>query len=157
MEDSSQILECLTVSNYNIYLPHLLKYLNGRKENFQAGCISDASLLWRKLTSDQEILDIVHGMHIEFNQLPVQFVPCLNSHIADENQRHVDEEISSLLEKKVIVPSPREHGEFISPILLRSKKDGSFRMVLNLKKLNSFVVYHHFKMDTTWSAVNMMK
>ena len=157
MEDSPQILECLTVSNYNTYLPHLVKYLNERKESFQAGCISDASLLWRKLTSDQEILDIVHGMHIEFNQLPVQLVPCLNTHIADENQIHVDEEISSLLDKKVIVPSPRVHGEFISPIFLRGKKDGSFRMVLNLKKLNRFVVYHHFKMDTIWSAVNMMK
>ena len=157
MEDNSQILECLTVSNYNTYLPHLLKCLTERKESFQAGCISDASLLWRKLTSDQEILDIVHGMHIEFNQLPIQLVPCLNTHIADENQIHVDKEKSSLLDKKVIVPSPREHREFISPIFLRGKKDGSFRMVLNLKKLNRFVVYHHFKMDTIWSAVNMMK
>ena len=30
-------------------------------------------------------------------------------------------------------------------------------MVLNLKNLNKFVVYHHFEMDTIWSAVNMMK
>ena len=73
-------------------------------------------------------------MHIEFNQLPVQFVPCLNTHIADENQRHVDEAISSLLDKKVIVPSPREHGEFMSPIFLRSEKDGSFSHGLKSQK-----------------------
>ena len=89
MEDSSKILECLTVSNYNSYLPHLLKNLNERKEHFQAGYISDASLLWRKSTSDQEILDIVHGMHIEFNQLPVQFVPCSNTQtVKPRKQEH---------------------------------------------------------------------
>ena len=55
------------------------------------------------------------------------------------------------------MPSTHEPGEFVSPIFLRSKKDGSFHMVLKLKNLNKFVVYHHFKMDTIWSAVNMMK
>jgi len=28
---------------------------------------------------------------------------------------------------------------------------------MNLNNLNKFVVYHHFEMDTIWSAVNMMK
>ena len=157
MEDNSKILENLKVSNFNAYLPHLFKYLNERKENFLMGCISDASLLWKKLTSDQEILDTVHGMHIEFKEIPIQLAPCVKTHIAEVNQRHVDEEISLLLHKKVITPTSHEQGEFISPIFLRSKKDGSFRMVLNLKQLNKFVVYQHFKMDTVWSAVSMMK
>ena len=30
-------------------------------------------------------------------------------------------------------------------------------MILNLKSLNQYVVYHHFKMDTIWTAVAMMK
>ena len=62
----------LHVRNYSVYLPHVLNYLKEGKKNCRAGCISDASLLWRKLTSDPEILDAVHGMHIEFNELPVQ-------------------------------------------------------------------------------------
>ena len=157
METSSKILENLHVSNYSVYLPHVLNYLNKRKKNFQAGCISDASLLWRKLTSDPEILDTVHGMHIEFNELPVQLEPCLQSFIASKNHKLVDDKISLLIEKKVIVPSTHEPGEFVSPIFLRSKKDGSFRMVMNLKNLNKFVVCHHFEMNTIWSAVNMMK
>ena len=100
----------------------MLNYLNRRKKTFQAGCISDASLLWRKLTSDPEILDTVHGMHIEFNELPVQLEPCLQSFLANKNHKLVDDEISSLIEKKVIVPSTHEPGEFVSPIFLRSKK-----------------------------------
>ena len=82
METSSKILENVHISNYSVYLPHVLNYLNKRKKNFQAGCISDVSLLWRKLTSDPEILDTVHSMHIEFHELPVQLQPCLQSFIA---------------------------------------------------------------------------
>ena len=39
-------------------------------------------------------------------------------------------------------------GQFISPIFVRPKKNGEYRMILNFKKLNESVEYHHFKMDT---------
>ena len=38
-------------------------------------------------------------------------------------------------------------GEFISPIFTVSKKDGGVRLILNLKRLNSFIENYHFKMD----------
>ena len=38
-------------------------------------------------------------------------------------------------------------GEFISPIFLVPKKDGGSRPVINLKRLNSHIVYQHFKME----------
>ena len=85
METSSKILENLHLSNYNVYLPHVLSDLNERKKNFPAACTSDASLLWRKLTSDPEILDTVQGMHIEFTELPVQLTPGMQSSIANKN------------------------------------------------------------------------
>ena len=49
-----------------------------------------------------------------------------------------------------------ERDEFISAIFLRPKKDGTHRMILNLKSLNQYVTYHHFKMDTIHTAVEMM-
>ena len=48
-------------------------------------------------------------------------------------------------------------GEFISTIFLRSKKDGSYRTILNLKQFNEFVQYRHFKMDTLDTVIRMMK
>ena len=36
---------------------------------------------------------------------------------------------------------------FISSIFTISKKSGGFRPVVNLKALNKFVVYNHFKME----------
>ena len=42
-------------------------------------------------------------------------------------------------------------GQYISNIYIRPKKDGSYRLVLNLKYLN--VEYHHFKMENLKSAI----
>ena len=39
-------------------------------------------------------------------------------------------------------------SRYLSPVFTRPKKDGTNRMILNLKGLNSEITYHHFKMDT---------
>ena len=57
----------------------------------------------------------------------------------------------------MIVGSSHEPDEFISNIFLRKKKDGTYRMILNLKQLNEFIVYHHFKMDSLQAATELMK
>lgn len=43
------------------------------------------------------------------------------------------------------------------PIFTRPKKDGTHRMILNLKSLNKNITHHHFKMDTVLTAVRLMK
>ena len=45
----------------------------------------------------------------------------------------------------------------MSPVFFRSMKDGSHRMILNLKALNQFVKCHHFKIYTVWSAICMLR
>ena len=56
-------------------------------------------------------------------------------------QAIVAKEIETLLNKGVIKPSCHEPGEFISPIFLRPKPDGTYRMILNLRAFNEFVQY----------------
>ena len=68
----------------------------------------------------------------------------------------IDAEIQKLLGKQVIYESQHEDGEFISPIFLRPKKDGTYRMILNLKSLNKFIKYHHFKMDSLQTVLQML-
>ena len=48
--------------------------------------------------------------------------------------------------------SPAETLVFIVP-----KKDGEYRMILNLKELNQYIEYHHFKMDTFESVLKLVK
>lgn len=68
----------------------------------------------------------------------------------------MDQEIYTLLQKGVIEEAYHSHGEFLSNVFLRPKKDGSFRMILNLKNLNSHVEYNKFKMDTLQSILKLV-
>ena len=68
----------------------------------------------------------------------------------------IDFELERLLAKEVIEPTRHEPGEIISPIFVREKKDGRFRLILNLKELNKSVTYTHFKMDTLQTIINLM-
>ena len=156
MEAQHKMLTNLQVSNFEQQFTDLLKYLEARQTKFEGGCISSFLPSWENLTNDPEILQMVSGLHIEFKETPFQMERFPTNALL-KNQVVVDEEIESLIKKKVIKLDSKEQGDFISPIFLRPKKDGTFRMVLNLKTLNTFVKYQHFKMDTVWTAINMMK
>jgi len=48
-------------------------------------------------------------------------------------------------------------GEFVSSIFLRLQKNGvDYRMIVNLKELNKFIVYRHFKMDSPKTVTDMV-
>jgi hypothetical protein len=59
----------------------------------------------------------------------------------------VDQEVQDLLGNGAISECEHESGEFISNKFLANKKGSKFRPVINLKKLNLFIEYHHFKME----------
>ena len=66
-------------------------------------------------------------------------------------------EINKLLEKGVINKATHCDSEFITTVFTRPKKDGSHRLILNLKNLNEYITYHHFKMESLQSAVQLLK
>ena len=66
-------------------------------------------------------------------------------------------EIHKLLSRNVIEPTGHTRGEIISDIFLRSKKDGSHRIILNLKKLNEYSSKVHFKMDTFQTVIKLIE
>ena len=123
-----------------------------------AGRISQFVSQWECLTSDAKILDIVNGLELEFvdNTPPIQWqLPkCIIFNEAESAQ--VDVEIARLLHKGVLRESYHEFGEFINNIFTRPKKDGTSRMILNLKPLNEYVKYRKFKMDTLKTALHLI-
>ena len=42
-------------------------------------------------------------------------------------------------------------------LFVRPKKDGCHRLILNLKDMNQYMEYHHFKMDTLQTAISMIR
>ena len=78
---------------------------------------------------------MVSGQYIEFSTQASQTHPPPGKRFSGEEQVIITSEISNLLEKAVIVETIHEPGELISSVFVRRKKDGSHRMILNLKNL----------------------
>ena len=127
---------------------------------FQAGRLKLFLNEWKKLTTDNYILDAVQHCHIEFidNVPPIQNRLLIRSPNFNKKEEEViDLEIKKLLQLNVIEEVESEENEYISPIFVRPKKNGEYRMILNLKELNKHIEYQHFKMDTFESALNLIK
>lgn len=66
---------------------------------------------------------------------------------SQDDMTEISLEISRLLSIGAISKCCHERGEFISNIFARKKQNGKTRVILNLKDLNSFLAYEHFKME----------
>ena len=91
---------------------------------------------------DKEILGSVSGLSLEFSdsKLP-HYSKGMEIRLSSKEELFLADEIKNLLQKGVIKQSQHEEGEFISPIFLVPKSEDSFRMILNLRKLNENMPY----------------
>ena len=107
-------------------------------------------------------MQCIQGCQIDFISTPFQTKP---PHLIKFNQEEalaLQEMICELEQQKVIEKSYYQEGDFMNNVFLREKKDSSipgkkFRMILNVKELNSHVRYVHFKMDTLDTCLNLME
>jgi len=60
----------------------------------------------------------------------------------------MEEEIQKLVDKDAVRKVTFCLGQFLSQIFLVPKKDGSARLVINLRPLNQFIHQIHFKMES---------
>ena len=103
-------------------------------------------------------MSVVLGYKLEFyGPQPIQIGKIRPTVLNTEAEAALEQQIQDFLSRDILVESHHESTEFISPVFLREKKNGTFRMILNLKELNRFIVYHHFKMDNIESCVHLMK
>ena len=68
----------------------------------------------------------------------------------------IDAEISKLLSKGVIINTTREPNDYISSIFTRTKKDDSYRIILNLKTFNEFLKFKHCKLELMENALDLI-
>ena len=156
-QEVTQVLrKCISnVSIFLEFLPQYKEYLYQCIRRFKAGCLSQHISAWEEITSDQEVLQTVQGMKLEFDESPLQG-QCSGFEIP-KNQPLIQEEVNKLLKKGVVVESEHEPVEYISPIFLKEKTDGTQRLILNLEKLNKHLEYKHFKMQTLQTILTLIQ
>jgi hypothetical protein len=103
---------------------------------------------WSGITNDPWILTTVaDGLRIDFLSEPFQRSAPRDVAMSDEMRAVCQAEIESLLGKGAAKEITDESGSFICSFFCVPKKVKGFRPIVNLKPLNRFIKYEHFKME----------
>jgi len=105
---------------------------------------------WEKLTQDPQILQHVQGYKIPLKEKPFQRFPPIPPKLSPKEIEQVDREIADMIQKGAVEKVIKiDKDQFLSSIFLVPKKEeGLFRPVINLKRLNGYIPYSHFKMES---------
>ena len=113
---------------------------------------------WRRLTDDPIILDMIEHYHVEFDRtfFKIKQEKNFQHRFNAAESQIIENEIAKLVSMGVLVEVQHDVDQFLSPIFVRPKKNGEYRMILNLKGLNEYIPYYHFKMDTFEKTLNLI-
>ena len=124
-------------------------------QNFTGGKIREFKEQWEEITDSSWVLSVINGVSIDQNSIElipdkqeIQFEPEMHEAMAKE--------VEKLLDKKVIEQVCESEDQVVSNIFGRRKKDGSTRVILNLKEFNKQFDKIHFKMESLTDAINLM-
>ena len=121
-----------------------------------AGRLKHYLLAWEQITKDPWVLQVTQGYQIQFMTEPVQTHTPVSMFTTQEDQNLIDQEVQELLAKQAVhfvSKNSQNTRGFISSLFVVPKKGGGHRPVINLKPLNTFLPYEHFKME----SINMLK
>ena len=99
----------------------------------------------------------MEGYKIPFNKNPVQQKIPETPHVNLDQRHQVEVEIVKMLEKGAICQTSHLKEEFLSNVFLVGKKGGVNRPVINLRHLNQFIPYQHFKMESLFCLREMLQ
>ena len=120
------------------------------------GCRLQAfNLAWAAITDDAYVLSIVRsGLVVELSEpLPGGVIRMPTPRMPPHVRAGMTAEITALLNKGVIEPMADHPRLCLSPVFLVPKRSGSFRLILNLKRINRYIGSVHFRMETLASIL----
>ena len=128
-----------------------------KSRKFIAGLVNLFFDVWNKLTNDPYVLDIILcGVKLDFIQPPPFNYSHIRTHFSTDQELAMNQELTILLQKKVIYPTALSPTSYVSPIFTTEKKDGSNRLILNLKHFNECIRYVHFKMENLQDVFDLI-
>lgn len=94
---------------------------------------------WENVSGDPWIREAITGHRLDFISMPRQYSRLQEVILEPEKTRILAREVEELASQQAIV-QVRDDGEgFISPLFLVPKSDDSWRPVISLKLLNTFI------------------
>ena len=110
-----------------------------------AGRLKHCLTNWELITSDPWVLETVRGL----NNPPYQAHPPQQVPQTEQTKQLINLEIQGMLAKGAVqlVPPSQAGQGFLSTLFLVPKKGGGQRPVVNLRPLNHFLPYEHFKLE----------
>ena len=117
-------------------------------DTLSGGSIAKHLSAWTEITKDPWVLNKVRGVEIPFEEAPVQLKEPRPFRLSQGESEFVDQEIVRMIDAGIVEEAEPALGQVVSNIFLRPKKDGSYRMILDLTWLNTHVKYEHFKMTS---------
>ena len=124
---------------------------------FKAGAIAEHLSEWKKYTSDRGLLQVVSGCPVEFYTSPPKNTRSKAYPVSPVLSSKMNDEIQSMVSKGILKQVEFSEDLFLSPIFARVKKSGALRIILDLKMLNEYVPYKHFKMEGFENALSLVR
>ena len=114
-----------------------------------AGRLKHCLTNWELITSDPWVLETVRGLKLNFLSPPYQAHPPHQVSQTEQTKQLINLEIQGMLAKGAVqlVPPSQAGQGFLSTLFLVPKKGGGQRPVVNLRPLNHFLPYEHFKLE----------
>uniref|UniRef100_A0A0P6EQZ6 Reverse transcriptase/ribonuclease h/methyltransferase n=1 Tax=Daphnia magna TaxID=35525 RepID=A0A0P6EQZ6_9CRUS len=113
---------------------------------------------WSEITDDPWVLKTIsNGLKIDFLSEPFQRSSPRDVVMSDEMRAVCQTEIASLLKKGAVKEITDESGGFICSFFCVPKKVDGFRPIVNLKPLNKFIKYEHFKMENLETVRSLVR
>ena len=112
---------------------------------------------WEKLTKDQNILQIVKGYRILFLCRLKQKREPKEINFSMQEKETISLEVENLLKKGAVEQVCPQKDQFLSNIFIVKKKDRGNRPVINLKDLNQYIPFLHFKMESLQSLKTLLQ
>ena len=97
-----------------------------------------------------------HGVSIPFHSVPTEPSHQSNKRFNDKEKQFLDKEISDLCRQKCIVKC-QDRPFIVSPISTVPKKDGSYRLVTDLRLLNKLCTPTKFLYENINNVVNIVQ
>lgn len=121
-----------------------------------AGRLQQFLRVWKTICEDPVVLAWLKGYKIPFHSRPKQLYEPADKEFSATEKREISKLLDEFLNKGIIKETAQAKDQFISRIFITPKNDGSFRLIINLKELNEFVITEHFKLEDQKTVVKLL-